>query len=70
MKIAELKEREIHPDDWVWITPEERDALVDAAEQLQRLTFGTNAFTDPTGVAEAKIDAASALKKFDFGDES
>ena len=27
----------LHPDDWVWITPEERDALVEAVGAAQRL---------------------------------
>ena len=35
MNVYELRHRELHPDDWVWITPEERDALLDVYEAAQ-----------------------------------
>lgn len=34
--IDDLRTRELHPDDWVWITPEERDSLLRAIEAADR----------------------------------
>jgi hypothetical protein len=34
--MRELQERELHPDDWVWVAPEELDALARHVEALTK----------------------------------
>ena len=52
-----LRSREIHPDDWYWISPEERDALADAIEALR--AFVENGEITENGVLMRDIGAAT-----------
>jgi hypothetical protein len=61
MNLNELRNRELHPDDWVWITPAERDALLDVVEAAQQVTkYEPDADWEP-GLAQDMPKLVAAL---------
>ena len=63
-RLDELRHRELHPDDWVLITPEERDQLVAVASAAEKLIAGVIGDED-NWLNEwcAMFDAIDAFKK-------
>ena len=62
--LDELRHRELHPDDWVWITPEERDQLVAVADAAEKLIAGAvGNKEDWLNEWCAMFDAVDAVKK-------
>jgi hypothetical protein len=56
-----LRKREIHPDDWYWITPEERDAIVDALGTLREIAGMGEGWLTTSDLAKTALSQLDGL---------